>query len=151
MYLAILRGQFSEQPSLGKKYFSFFWKQEEEELGQPRKEICSQQRTKQFIRATLDDQQESRVADLQPNIYFVPLIYRHIGIKWTVSIPWNSFIFQSASHTFAKSHHFPTSWRAAAPHDKCFLNEENIISLDFSLSSSLPNNKYMDWNSCSGN
>lgn len=125
-------------------FFPFFLKQKEEELGQPRKEICSQRRTKQFIKATLDDQQESHVADLQPNIYFVPLIYRHIGIKWTVSIPWNSFIFQCASCTFAKSHRFPASWIAAAPNDKCFLNEEDMISLDFSLSSSLPNNKHID-------
>lgn len=49
------------------------------------------------------------VADLQLNIYLVLLIYGHMGIYWTVSIPCNSFIFQCASCTFAKSHNFAAS------------------------------------------
>lgn len=148
MSLAILRGSILWATQLRKKYLFIFFllkAQEEEELGwQSRREICLQQRTKQFIRTTWDDQQESHVADLQLNIYLVALIYRHIGIKWTVSIPYNSFIFQYASCTFAKSRNFPASWISAAPNDKCIFNEENKISLDFSLSSSLPNNKCID-------
>lgn len=114
---AILRDQFLEQPNFRKKYLVIFFlltTQEEEELGwQSRKEVCFQQRAKQFIRITLDDQQGSHIADLQLNIYLVPLIYRLIGINWTVSRPCNSFNFQCASCTFAKSHNFPASWIVA--------------------------------------
>lgn len=114
---AVLRGQFSEQSNLGEKYLFIFFllkSQGEEELGwQSRREICLQQRTKHFIRITLGDQQGSHVAGLQLNIYLVPLIYRHTGIHWTVSVPCNSFTSQCASRTFAPSHHFPASWRAA--------------------------------------